>query len=187
MSKIAKKPLQIPEGTEVVQKDGVLQFKGKRGSHAVKVLPYLTVEVKEGAVQVNREANHKQARSNAGTMASLIVGALKGVSEGFAKDLEIEGVGYRVAMQGKDLTLNVGFSHPVVFKAPEGITLSVEKNKIKVEGIDKALVGQVAAEIRAIKKPEPYKGKGIHYVGEVIRRKAGKKVAGTGASAGGAA
>jgi len=127
----------------------------------------------EVTVKVDNE-NDKKERSLWGTFASHIKNMVVGVTEGYKKQLEINGVGYRVAMQGKDLKMEVGFSHSVIFDVPEGIILTVEKNLITVEGIDKELVGQIASEIRAIKKPEPYKGKGIKYIDEVIRRKAGK-------------
>lgn len=161
----------------------VFEVKGKLGALQLKLLNFVTAEMKDKEIQLNITDNEKQARANWGTMGSLLQNAIKGVSEGFSKVLEIEGVGFRASMEGNNLVLNVGFSHPVKFSPPEGIKLVVEKNTISVSGIDKALVGETAAQIRRIKKPEPYKGKGIRYQGEVIRRKAGKKVAGAGASA----
>ena len=183
MSKIGKKPTIIPEGVEVKLNDGVFDVKGPKGSLQVKLLAYINVDMKKGEIILSTKNNIKQARSNWGTMASLLTNAIEGVKDGYEKILEVEGVGFRVSMEGVNLILNVGFSHPVKFETPEGIALSTEKNTIKVTGIDKALVGVTAAKIRKIKKPEPYKGKGIRYQGEVIRRKAGKKVAGTAAAA----
>lgn len=180
MSKIGKKPIIITEGISAEIKDENLEIKGKGGVLKVRVLKYVKPEIKDGSLSFSIENDSKQTMANWGTMRSLAYNAVIGVSQGFEKILEIEGVGYRAAMEGNDLVLSVGFSHPVKFKPPEGIKISVEKNTIKVNGIDKALVGKTAAEIRAVKKPEPYKGKGIRYKGEVIRRKSGKKVAGAG-------
>ena len=180
MSKIGKKPIIIPEGTSVEIKDGDLEIKGKDGALKIRILKCVKPEIKNNILSFSVENDLNQTMANWGTMRSLAYNAVLGVSGGFEKILEIEGVGYRAAMEGNDLVLNMGFSHPVKFKSPEGIKISVEKNTIKVNGIDKALVGKTAAEIRAVKKPEPYKGKGIRYKGEVIRRKSGKKVAGAG-------
>ncbi|MEE8131687.1 MAG: 50S ribosomal protein L6, partial [Candidatus Paceibacterota bacterium] len=140
---------------------------------------YIKIEIKDNQIFFTPQNTSKQARANWGTVRSLVQNAVLGVSEGFTKVLEIEGVGYRAETQGNDLVLNVDLSHPIKISPPEGIKISTEKNTIKVFGIDKALVGGIAAKIRSVKKPEPYKGKGIRYQGEVIRRKAGKKVAGT--------
>lgn len=185
MSKIARKPIQIPPGVEVRVGESAVEVKGPKGAHAVPMLQYLTVSVEESGVTVKPTGSHKQARANWGTMGSLIKNAVEGVTKGFEKTLQIEGIGFRATLQGNNLILNVGFSHPVHYAPREGVTLKVDKNTITVSGINKETVGQTAAEIRAIKKPEPYKGKGIRYSDEVVRRKAGKKVAG--ASAGGAA
>lgn len=187
MSKIGKKPIDIPSGVEVSLTDGQLEFKGKEGSLTLPVLPHLHAEIKkeDGASQLifTAKSNIKQARANWGTMAALAKNAIVGVSQGFAKTLEIEGIGFKAGMEGNKLSLNVGYTHPVKFEPPAGIKIIVEKNQIKISGFNKAVVGEVAANIRKIKKPEPYKGKGIHYLGEVIRRKAGKKVAGAGTAA----
>lgn len=183
MSKLARKPIPIPDGVQAEIKDRSISVSGKEGTIALPILEYVNAEATQGGVVVKSEANHKQARANLGTMASLIRNALQGVKGGFNKSLEIEGIGFKAAMEGSKLVLNVGFTHPIKFEPPAGIKISVEKNIIKVSGADRALVGQTAAQIRKIKKPEPYKGKGIHYVGEVIRRKEGKKVAGTGTTA----
>ena len=148
---------------------------GKQGSIKVSVLPYVVVAIQDGQIMVSAKQTMKQARANWGTMAALIKNALQGAKEGFKKNLEFEGVGFRAALEGSNLKLNIGFSHPVIYTPPTGVKVSVEKNVISIFGIDRALVGQVAAEIRKLKKPEPYKGTGIRYQGEVIRRKAGKK------------
>lgn len=181
MSKLAKKPILMPDGVNAELNDNKLEISGKRGNLILLTLPYVKVEINEKReVILSPLEKHKQARANLGTMAALTHNALMGVNTGFSKNLEIEGIGFRASMEGENLLLNVGFTHPVKFAPPTGIKITVEKNIIKVNGLDKNLVGQIAAQIRKIKKPEPYQGKGIHYVGELIRRKAGKKVAGTG-------
>lgn len=178
MSKIGKKPITIPDGVEVALRDGVFEVKGKQGAISVKLLEYVSAEIKDKTIRLTIGANHKQARANWGTMGSLLQNAVKGVSEGFTRALEIEGIGYSASLEGANLVLKVGFTHPVKFMPPEGIKVTVEKGVIKVFGVNKALVGETAAQIRKVRKPEPYKGKGIRYQGEVIRRKEGKKVAG---------
>lgn len=180
MSKIAKKPIAITEGVKLEMQGKILKFNGKEGNFNLPILDFINIAIKDNAITLTPLKEHKQARANWGTMAALIRNAMEGVSRGFAKTLEIEGIGFKVAMEGANLTFNVGFTHPVKYQTPAGIKVSVEKNIIKVFGIDKNLVGQVAAQIRKIRKPEPYKGKGIHYTGEVVRRKVGKKVAGVG-------
>lgn len=182
MSKIGKKPIIIPAGVEVSLNDGVFEIKGKQGAISVNLLQYVSAEIKDKNILLTIGANHKQARANWGTMGSLLQNAVKGTAEGFTRVLEIEGIGYNASMEGATLVLKVGFTHPVKFIPPEGIRISVEKGVIKVSGANKATVGEAAAQIRKIKKPEPYKGKGIRYQGEVIRRKEGKKVAGATAS-----
>ncbi|PJA90287.1 MAG: 50S ribosomal protein L6 [Candidatus Magasanikbacteria bacterium CG_4_9_14_3_um_filter_32_9] len=175
MSRIGKQIIQIPQGVTVETVEGFIIVKGPKGELKKALNPIVKVNITENEVTVKVDnENDKKERSLWGTFASHIKNMVVGVTEGYKKQLEINGVGYRVAMQGKDLKMEVGFSHSVIFDVPEGITLTVEKNLITIEGIDKELVGQTAAEIRAIKKPEPYKGKGIKYVDEVIRRKAGK-------------
>ena len=179
MSKVGKKPIEIPQGVAVKVNDGnSIEFKGKDGTITLPVLPYTKIELKDNQIFVTSKGDESQSRANWGTMRALAQNAVSGVNGGFVKELEIQGVGYRVAMEGNNLVLSVGFSHPVKFQTPEGIKISIEKNFIKVFGINKNLVGQVAAKIRSIKKPEPYKGKGIRYRGEVVKLKAGKKVAG---------
>jgi len=179
MSKVGKKPIIIPDNVEVEVGDDFLQFKNQNGAINLKILPYIKIEIKDKTIFFSPKNNSKQARANWGTMRSLAANAITGLTEGFSKVLEIEGIGYRANMEGDTLVLNLGLSHPIKFTPPKNIKISVDKNTIAVSGIDKALVGQVAAQIRAFKKPEPYKGKGIRYRGEVIRRKAGKKAVGT--------
>lgn len=178
MSKIGKKPIVIPEGVTVTKKDGSFEIKGKGGTVTVKLLPYTDVEMTNNEAKVKSSASHKQGRANWGTMAALLRNAVRGVSEPFKKQLDVQGIGFKAAMDGKTLVLNVGLTHPVKYVPAEGVVIAVEKNLVIVSGINKQMVGQAAAEIRKVKKPEPYKGKGIRYVGEKVRRKEGKKVAG---------
>ncbi len=183
MSKLAKKPIIIPQGVEVKQNDGVLEFSGKEGKLTVKVLPFISAELSDSQLTFKLQQSTKQGRANWGTIASLAKNAILGVGEGFNKKLELEGIGFKASMDGSGLVLNVGFTHPVKYTPPAGVKLTIEKGVIKVSGADKSIVGETAAKIRKIYPPEPYKGKGIRYQGEVVRRKAGKKVAGTGATA----
>ncbi len=177
MSRIGKKPITIPQGVEVKIDGTQVTVKGSKGTLQVEVLPVVKTEMTDGQLIFSIEnPEEKKDRALWGLFRNLVNNAIIGVSQGFTKSLEINGVGFKAMMQGKDLSLNVGFSHPVLFKTPEGITIETEKNVIKISGIDKQMVGQAAAEIRAIKKPEPYKGKGIKYSDEIIRRKAGKVV-----------
>lgn len=178
MSKIGKKPINIPEGVEVKIDGDFLRVKGKNGELSLKINSGVNIDLKDKEIILTAADALKQSHANWGTMRALINNAIVGVSEGFTKFLEIEGVGYRGVMEGENLVLNLGFSHPVKVMSKKGIKIVVEKNVIKISGIDKFLVGQTAAEIRALKKPEPYKGKGIRYRGEVVKRKEGKKAAG---------
>lgn len=178
MSKIGKRPITIPEGVDVKINGDVLNVKGKLGELSLKILDGTKVEIQDNKIIVSPLNENKQTIANWGTMAALANNAVIGVKDGFEKILEIEGVGYRAAMEGNNLVLNIGFSHPVKMTPREGVKIAVEKNTIKISGLDKFLVGQMAAEIREKKKPEPYKGKGIKYKGEMIRRKEGKKAAG---------
>lgn len=175
MSKIGKKPIIIPEGAEAKIEGDALVVSGKGGTLNVKILPGIKAVIENGVISFTVGNDLKQTKANWGTMRALTNNAVFGVNAGFEKSLKIEGVGYRAVMEGNALVLNVGFSHPVKFESPQGIKISVEKSIIKVSGINRELVGQTAAKIRAIKKPEPYKGKGIKYENEVIIRKAGKK------------
>jgi large subunit ribosomal protein L6 len=175
MSRLAKKTIPIPEGVTVEEKNNTLHFKGVKGETELKILDRVKVQIAPPNIKVEAEAGDKQARANVGTTWSLIQNQIEGVNSGFSKILEIEGVGFRASMEGKILVLSLGFVNPVKFTPPEGINIAVEKNVITVIGADKAKVGQAAAQIRGFKEPEPYKGKGIHYRGEIIRRKVGKK------------
>src|SRR3989344_5808886 len=179
MSKIGKKPIEIPEGVHVEFADESYEVTAAKGTLHVPKMRGVEVTQSGNAITFQTSSSDKQARMNWGTQRSLLQGAIIGVTEGYTKTLEMEGVGFRAAVQGQNLELRGGFSHPVVFPIPEGITITVEKNKITVTGINKEKVGQTAANIRKIKKPEPYLGKGIRYEGEIIRRKAGKKAATT--------
>lgn len=178
MSKIGKKPIIIPENVKVKLDDQDLLIEGLRGHLNLVIPKNLKVELSDKNLVFFNLDDSKQSLALWGTTRALTDNAIKGVSSGFEKVLEIEGIGFKVQKEGRDLILNLGFSHPVKFSPPEGVEISVEKNKIIIKGIDKALVGNTAAKIRALKKPEPYKGKGIRYEGEIIKRKAGKKVAG---------
>ena len=177
MSRIGKKPIEIPQGVEVkIDKQKVL-IKGPKGELNIEVRPEIKVEIKEGKIFVTLQIETKKSKALWGLTRALLQNMVKGVVEGYEKKLEIEGVGYRANLEGQDLVLNIGFSHPVKIVAPQDIKFSVEKNIITINGIDKGAVGQIAAEIRRVRPPEPYKGKGIRYVGEQIRRKVGKKAA----------
>lgn len=175
MSRIGKKPISIPSGVTASVADGMLRVKGPKGELARVIDPRVSVAIADGTLTVdvlNKE--NKTERSLWGTYAAHVRNMLTGVTTGFKKQLEINGVGYKVALQGKDLKLDVGYSHSVIFAMPEGVKASVEKNVMTLESADVELLGRTAAEIRSIRKPEPYKGKGIKYMDEVIRRKAGK-------------
>lgn len=174
MSRIGKLPVVIPAGVTITVDSGKATVTGPKGTLSQPVLSHVNVEITDGEARVTRTSDEKVAKSQHGLTRALIANMVKGVSEGFEKKLELNGVGYRVSGGGQSLNMTLGFSHPVEFKAPEGIQLEVQQNVIIVRGIDKQLVGQAAADIRALKKPEPYKGKGIKYADEVIRRKAGK-------------
>jgi len=175
MSRLGVQPIKIPTGVEAAFDNGVFSVKGSKGELKKPMTNAVSITVADGAVTLTPAKQTKEARALWGTYASHIQNMIKGVTEGFEKRLEIEGVGYRAEAQGNKLVLNVGFSHPVELIAPEGVTVAVEKSLITVSGFDKEAVGQFAANVREVKKPEPYKGKGIHYVGEYIIRKQGKK------------
>ncbi|MBI2635534.1 MAG: 50S ribosomal protein L6 [Parcubacteria group bacterium] len=179
MSKIGKKIIEIPTDVSVVVEGKVVKAKGRKGELEFTLPREIEASLKDNQLTIVVAVDSKRTPALWGTARAVISNMIFGVHNGFEKKLEIEGVGYKAQMQGKDLILSLGFSHPIVFKAPEGVTISVEKNSIVVSGPSIESVGQTAANIRALKKPEPYKGKGIRYVGEIIRRKAGKKVAGT--------
>ena len=175
MSRIGKKPVQIPAGVEVAVNGNTVAVKGSKGELKFDFNEVLSVAVEGNEALVTRADDERESRALHGLTRALIQNMVVGVSEGYSKGLELSGVGYRVQQKGKKLEFSLGFSHPVYFETPEGVELKVPDNThVVVEGIDKQKVGQVAAEIRNLKKPEPYKGKGIHYQGEVIRRKLGK-------------
>lgn len=174
MSRIGKLPIQIPSGVTITVDSDVINVEGSKGKLVVPHLSDVTVAVEDGTATVTRKDDQKIAKAQHGLQRALLNNAVDGVTKGFEKKLEVNGVGFRVAMSGADLEMSLGFSHPVKYKAPEGVQLSTNKMEITVAGIDKQKVGQVAAEIRGLKKPEPYKGKGIKYADETILRKAGK-------------
>ncbi len=178
MSKIGKKIITIPEGITAELHEGLLHVKGKRGELTLPMLPGIIGKINARVLSFKSPANNIQERANWGTMRALAANAIKGVSDGYTEILELQGIGFRALLEGNTLVLTVGFTHPVRFETPKNITITIEKSNITISGIDKALVGETAAKIRAIKKPEPYKGTGIRYKGEVVRKKEGKKVAG---------
>ncbi len=174
LSRIGKLPIEIPSGVTITVDSGNITVEGPKGKLVQFITPAVDVNIKDGVLTVNPKDESKQARSQHGLMRALINNMVIGVTKGYEKRLEVKGVGFRVASSNNELTMSLGFSHEIKFKAPEGVNVSNDKMVIIVSGIDKQKVGQVAAEIRALKKPEPYKGKGIMYEGEQILRKAGK-------------
>jgi len=174
MSRVGKLPIGIPSGVTITIDPDTITVAGSKGTLTQFTMPDITVTQEDNQVIVTRANDEPKVRAKHGLMRALINNMVTGVSTGFSKQLEVNGVGFRVALAGQDLKMNLGFSHEVVYHLPQGITAAVEQNKITVTGIDKQQVGQTAAEIRALKKPEPYKGKGIKYVGERIIRKSGK-------------
>ncbi|MEX2405295.1 MAG: 50S ribosomal protein L6 [Candidatus Paceibacterota bacterium] len=175
MSRIGKKPVAIPQGTEVKLQDGSLTVKGPKGEITRSFKPSIEIKVENGEVTFQPTEESKEAQALWGTYASHVSNMIKGVNEPYEKKLEVNGVGYRVGIQGNKLVLNVGYSHPVEIEIPDELDVSVEKNEITVQGIDKEKVGQFSANVRSVRKPEPYKGKGVKYADEIIRRKEGKK------------
>ena len=175
MSRIGRMPISVPAGVEVKNENNLITVKGSKGTISRQFSKELGIEVKDGVITVTRPSESKEHKSLHGLTRTLISNMVTGVTTGFSKSLEIEGVGYRAAKQGKNLVMNLGFSHQVIVPEIEGITIDVPSpNKIVVNGIDKQVVGQIAAEIREKRLPEPYKGKGIRYEGERIIRKEGK-------------
>lgn len=174
MSRIGKLPIQIPAGVTITVDSDTVRVQGPKGNLEQFLTPNVTVKVEDGQAVVTRKDDSKPAKSEHGLMRALINNMVVGVTAGFEKKLEVNGVGFRINGGGQSLDMSLGFSHPVKYQAPEGVNLAVDKMNITVSGISKQQVGQVAAEIRALKKPEPYKGKGIKYADEVILRKAGK-------------
>lgn len=182
MSRIGKQPINIPSGVEVKLDKDNLTIKGPKGELKQIIQHLVNIDKKENQLIVSvKNPQDKQQRSLWGLFQRLITNMVKGVTEGFSKQLEISGIGYKAVVQGDVLTLNLGYSHPIEYKFPTGIEIKVEKNIIIIHGIDKQSVGQTAAEIRSLRKPEPYKGKGIKYSGEILRRKAGKTAVKSGA------
>jgi len=178
MSRIGKQPVALPKGVTAEIASRVVTLKGAKGELALKLPANISVEQQGDALVVTRSAEDKQACADHGTTRALLDNMVEGVLKGYTRDLEIQGVGFRAQLAGTELTMNVGYSHPIVYSVPEGITLTVaDGTQIKVSGVDKQLVGQVSARIRAFCPPEPYKGKGIRYKHERVRRKAGKTVA----------
>ncbi len=174
MSRIGKQPIDIPSGVEVsVGKDAV-QIKGPKGALSTPIDSDISVLVEDGKVVLSPVTDTRRSRSQHGLRRTLLANCIEGVAKGYAKTLEVVGVGYKVDVQGKNIVLNVGFSHPVMFEVPAGIEAKSEGSKLTISGIDKQAVGEVCARIRRVRPPEPYKGKGIKYIDEQIKRKAGK-------------
>ncbi len=178
MSRIGKKLITLPGGVTVAVSNGLVTVKGKNGELKEKLHPNVGIEIKGSEVTVTRKTEERANRAIHGTTRANLANMIKGVSEGFAKKLDLVGVGYKAEMKGKNLALALGFSHPILFRAPESIKIETPTpTSIVISGYDKQLVGLVAAKIRSFKEPEPYKGKGVKYDGEVLRRKAGKTAA----------
>lgn len=175
MSRLGKLPVTPPAGVEVTFADGVLTVKGPKGTLTQEVKKEVAITITDGVLTLKPVSDSLEARALWGTYASILRNMITGVTEGYVKSLQIEGVGYRAEANGKKLNISVGFSHPVVIEVPEGIEVTVEKGEITIKGFDKHAVGQFAANVRKVKEPEPYKGKGIRYKGEYIIRKQGKK------------
>ena len=176
MSRIGNRELTVPEGVTVTNENGIITVKGPKGELSLELNPNIDVKVEDGIIKVTRNSEIKKTKQMHGTTNALINNMLIGVKEGYEKGLEIIGVGYRFNPKGKNLEINAGYSHKVELTVPEGLTIdAVSATEITVKGIDKEAVGKFAAEIREVRKPEPYKGKGIRYKGEYIRRKEGKK------------
>ncbi len=177
MSRIGKKPVEIPQGVEVtIEENNFVKVKGPKGELSNTFHPALKIVKEDNIVKIERPSDESFMRAIHGTSRAILANMVEGVTKGFTVELEIHGIGYRASMKGRNLELQLGYSHPIVYEPPEGIQISVEGNIIKVSGIDKQLVGQVAAEIREFRKPDPYKGKGIRYKGEQLKLKPGKSV-----------
>lgn len=182
MSRVGKQPITLPSGVTATYENGILTIKGSKGELQMSPNPEMKIIIEESIITVKRPGDSREHKSLHGLTRSLISNMATGVSEGFIKKLEVNGVGYRFQIQGKKLNLSLGYSHPIEYEIPEGIELKTDeekKNILIVSGIDKQLVGQTAAEIRSFRKPEPYKGKGVKYLDEHIHRKAGKTAAKT--------
>ena len=177
MSRIGKKPIPVPKGVDVPVGNGGVQVKGPRGTLLVNLMPGVTAKLEEATLLIDREADDRQSRAFHGLNRALLANAVTGVSDGWRKELEIVGIGYRAEKQSDAVVFNLGYSHPIRFAIPEGIEIEVDpkSNKVTVTGRDRQRVGQVAADIRNLRPPEPYKGKGVRYAGERLRMKAGKQ------------
>lgn len=178
MSRVGKKPIPVEKGVKIEKSNGTVKVKGPKGELSLEVRPEITINVTESEVVVDRPSDSRQHKSMHGLYRALISNMIKGVTEGYQKKLEIVGVGYRAEMKGTKLQLQLGYSHPIIFSLPSEIKIEIpQPTQIVISGIDKQLVGQVAAKIRSMRPAEPYKGKGVKYEGEYIRRKAGKTAA----------
>ncbi len=176
MSRIGKKPITIPDGVKVLIDEGVVRAEGPKGKLMQPMPPGMTASIDNKEVLIKRGDDSRTARAIHGLTRSLVANMVTGVKSGFERKLEIVGIGYRAQMQGKSIQLALGYSHPVIFPLPDGITAEIEKQvSLTLRGADKALLGETAAKLRSLRKPDPYKGKGIKYADEVIRRKVGKK------------
>jgi large subunit ribosomal protein L6 len=186
MSRLGKKPLPIPDKVKIEQKSNTLEISGPLGKMVQPLHEHVDVKIEKNQVTVSVKSGSREDNMLHGLYRGILKNAIEGVTVGFKKILEIQGLGYKAAQEGKNVTLNVGFSHPISFPIPEGIKVAIEKNTIvTISGVDKALVGEVAASMRALQPPEPYKGTGIRYAGEHIIRKEGKAAAGAAGGAGG--
>ena len=178
MSRVGKKPIEVPKNVKVAVQDQQVNVEGPKGKLSFRVHPRIQLALKDNVLTFSRATNQKDDKALHGTTRSVVQNMIKGVTDGYSKELIIEGVGFKAAVQGKTLTMALGFTHPVIFQVPEGLTVEAPKPTILViKGIDKVLVGEFSAQIRKKYEAEPYKGKGIRYAGEVVRRKAGKTVA----------
>ncbi|GBC62653.1 50S ribosomal protein L6 [Desulfonema ishimotonii] len=175
MSRVGKKPIPVPEKTKVSYKDRVLSVQGEKGSLTRSIHPSVELEIEDSLIHIRVETEDRKIRALQGLMRSLVANMVTGVSSGFERVLEINGVGYRADVKGKQIEFNLGYSHPINFDIPDGINVAIDKNNVlRLSGIDKELLGHTAAAIRRLRPPEPYKGKGVKYAEEHIRRKAGK-------------
>jgi large subunit ribosomal protein L6 len=177
MSRIGKQPITVPKGVDISIGNELVTVKGPKGQLQVKLLPGVSAAVKDGSINITRANDERETRSFHGLLRALLANATTGVTEGWSKELEIVGIGYRAESQGKSVIFSLGYSHPINFAVPDGIEIDVDAkaNKITVKGIDRQQVGQIAAEIRGLRPPEPYKGKGVRYSDERVRTKAGKQ------------
>jgi large subunit ribosomal protein L6 len=174
MSRIGRRPIEVPAGVTIVQENGMVSVTGPLGGMSLKLMSGLKLEQEANQLNVSLTADNQETRQSYGLTRTLVANMVNGVSAGYQRSLEINGVGYRASVNGNTINLSLGFSHPVTYQLPNGVSAKVEKNIITLSGYDKQSVGQVAANLRALKPPEPYKGKGIKYVEERVRRKAGK-------------